>query len=146
SVPHAIVLPGGGPVFPGRDLRCMLSPASVRGDGDMAVKLRRLSYPLGAEVCDIDLARPMSETQFGEIYRAFLDHGILLFRDQNLTREQHIAFSRRFGELDRHDALPSDRHPEYPELLRVTNRPNPDGSPSESRYTGRQWHSDMSFT
>jgi taurine dioxygenase len=112
----------------------------------MTLKLRKLSYALGAEVCDIDIGRPMSEAQFGEIYRAFLDHGILLFRNQGISREQHIEFSRRFGELDRHDSLPRDRHPDYPELLRVTNRPNPDGSPSDSRYTGRQWHSDMSFT
>lgn len=112
----------------------------------MAFRLRRLSHALGAEVCGVDITRPMSETEFGEIYGAFLAHGILLFRDQNVTREQHIEFSRRFGELDRHDALPRDRHPDYPELLRVTNEPNPDGTPSDTRYTGRQWHSDMSFT
>ncbi|MBI4196114.1 MAG: TauD/TfdA family dioxygenase [Betaproteobacteria bacterium] len=112
----------------------------------MSLKLRRLSYALGAEVCGIDVSRPMTEAAFGEIYRAFLAHGILLFRDQAITREQHIEFSRRFGELDRHDALPRDRHPDHPELLMVTNEPKPDGSPSDSRYTGRQWHSDMSFT
>lgn len=112
----------------------------------MTLKLRKLSYPLGAEVCGIDVGRPLSESAFGEVYRAFLDHGILLFRSQNISREQHIEFSRRFGELDRHDSLPRDRHPDYPELLRVTNRPNDDGSPSDSRYTGRSWHSDMSFT
>ena len=59
----------------------------------MALKLRRLSNALGAEVCDIDLTRPMSESTFGEIYSAFLKHGILLFRNQNITREQHIEFS-----------------------------------------------------
>jgi taurine dioxygenase len=112
----------------------------------MALKLRKLSYPLGAEVCDVDVGKPMSEAQFGEIYAAFLRYGILLFRDQNITREQHIEFSRRFGELDRHDALPRDRHPDHPEIIRVTNRPKADGTPSDSRYTGRQWHSDMSFT
>ncbi len=112
----------------------------------MALKLRPLSYSLGAEVCDIDVSRNMAEQEFGEIYRAFLDHGILLFRNQRITREQHIDFSRRFGELDKHDALPRDRHPQYPELLMVTNEPKPDGSPSDSKYTGRQWHSDMSFT
>jgi taurine dioxygenase len=112
----------------------------------MALKLRRLSNALGAEVCDIDVSQPMSEGAFGEIYQAFLDHGILLLRNQDITREQHIEFSRRFGELDRHDALPRDRHPDYPELLLVTNRPNPDGTPSDTRYTGRQWHTDMSFT
>jgi len=112
----------------------------------MTLKLRRLSHALGAEVCDIDVTRPRSEAEFGEIYRAFLAHGILLFRNQDITREQHIEFSRRFGELDRHDALPRDRHPQYPEILLVTNEPNADGTPSDTRYTGRQWHSDMSFT
>ena len=112
----------------------------------MVMRLRKLSYALGAEVCGIDIAKPMSESTFGEIYQAFLAHGILLFRDQDITREQHIEFSRRFGALDRHDALPRDRHPEYPELLMVTNEPKPDGSPSDTKYTGRQWHSDMSFT
>jgi taurine dioxygenase len=112
----------------------------------MPLKLRKLSYALGAEVCDVDVAGAMSEQQFGEIYRAFLDNGILLFRNQDITREQHIEFSRRFGELDRHEALPRDRHPQYPELLMVTNEPKPDGSPSDTKYTGRQWHSDMSFT
>jgi len=112
----------------------------------MTLKLRKLSYALGAEVCGMDVAQPMSESNFGEIYEAFLAHGILLFRDQDVTREQHIEFSRRFGALDRHEALPRDRHPDYPELLMVTNEPKSDGSPSDTQYTGRQWHSDMSFT
>jgi taurine dioxygenase len=112
----------------------------------MPLKLRRLSNALGAEVCDVDLTQPMSESTFGEIYGAFLQHGILLFRNQNISREQHIEFSRRFGELDDHKSLPRDRHPDHPEILLVTNRPNADGSPSESRYTGRSWHTDMSYT
>jgi taurine dioxygenase len=112
----------------------------------MALRLRRLSHALGVEVRDVNVAAPMSEAQFGEIYRAFLANNILLFRGQDITREQHIEFSRRFGELDRHEALPRDRHPDYPELLMVTNQPKPDGSPSDTKYTGRQWHSDLSFT
>ena len=39
----------------------------------MALKLRRLSYPLGAEVCDIDVTASISESEFGAIYQAFLD-------------------------------------------------------------------------
>ena len=112
----------------------------------MTLKLRRLSNALGAEVCDIDLTKPMSESTFGEIYSAFLKYGILLFRGQNISREQHIEFSARFGELDKHESLPRDRHPDYPELLMVTNKPNDDGTPSESRYTGRSWHTDFSYT
>ena len=100
----------------------------------MALKLRKLSYPLGVEVCDINVAKDVSERSFGEIYRAFLDHGILLFRNQDITREQHVEFSRRFGELDRHDSLPRDRRKDFPELLMVTNEPKPDGSPSDTVY------------
>ena len=112
----------------------------------MNISFRKLSHALGAEVRGVDITQPMSEVEFGEIYRAFLDNGILLLRDQNCRREDHIEFSRRFGELDNHDALPRDRNPDFHEILMVTNARNADGSPGEGRYTGRQWHSDMSFT
>src|SRR6476661_501173 len=112
----------------------------------MSISVRPLSHALGAEVLGVDLAKPLSNSEFDEIHRTFLERGILLFRDQKITREQHIAFSRRFGELDDHASLPRDRHPDYPELLLVTNIPKENGKPSDSRYTGQQWHSDMSFT
>lgn len=112
----------------------------------MPISVRPLSYALGAEIQGLDVGKPLSNSAFDQIHRAFLHSGILLFRDQKITREQHIAFSRRFGELDNHDSLPRDRHPDYPELLLVTNIPKENGKPSDSRYTGQQWHSDMSFT
>src|ERR1700738_5301632 len=112
----------------------------------MSMTVRPLSYALGGEIQGVDLAQPLSNSEFDQIHRTFLESGILLFRDQEITREQHIAFSRRFGELDNHDSLPRDRHPDYPELLLVTNIPQESGKPSDSKYTGQQWHSDMSFT
>lgn len=112
----------------------------------MGMEFRPLSFSLGAEIRGLDITRPIGDAQWEEVHAAFLRHGVLLVRGQHLSREQHIAFSRRFGELDRHDNLPSDRHPEHPELLMVTNDAKPDGSPSNSRYTGQLWHSDMSFT
>jgi len=112
----------------------------------MSVSVRPLSHALGAEILGVDLAKPLSNAQFDQIHRTFLEKGILLFRDQEITREQHIAFSRRFGELDTHESLPRDRHPDYPELLLVTNVPKENGQPSDSKYTGQQWHSDLSFT
>ncbi len=114
----------------------------------MSVTLRKLSHALGAEVVGTDLSQPLGNAAFAAIHDAFLSHGgVLLFRNQQaLTREGHIAFSRRFGELDRHDNLPRDRHPEYPELLMVTNAPKPDGKPGDGKYTGQLWHSDLSFT
>ena len=112
----------------------------------MSITVRPLSHALGAEIQGVDLARPLSNAEFDQVHRTFLEKGILLFRDQRITREQHIAFSRRFGELDDHASLPRDRHPDYPELLLVTNIPKENGQPSDSKYTGQQWHSDLSFT
>jgi taurine dioxygenase len=112
----------------------------------MAIQLKPLSHALGAEIRGLDLTKAVPEDQWKAVHGAFLEYGVLVFRGHPITREQHIAFSRRFGELDRHESLPLDRDPEYPELLRVTNDPKPDGSPSNSRYTGQMWHSDLSFT
>lgn len=112
----------------------------------MSISVRPLSHALGAEIQGVDVGKPLGNSEFDRIHRRFLESGILLFRDQRIAREQHIAFSRRFGELDNHDSLPRDRHPDYPELLLVTNIPQENGKPSDSRYTGQQWHSDMSFT
>src|SRR5437660_273339 len=54
---------------------------------------------LGAEIQGIDV-RKIHADEFESIYRALLDHQVLLFRAQQLTDEDLIAFSRRFGELD----------------------------------------------
>jgi len=112
----------------------------------MTIELRPLSHALGAEIRGLDLTKAVPGDQWKAVHEAFLRYGVLVFRGHSITREQHIAFSRRFGELDRHESLPLDRDPEHPELLRVTNDPKPDGSPSNSRYTGQMWHSDLSFT
>src|SRR5947207_6018804 len=108
--------------------------SSIQQGPAMPITVRPLSYALGAEIQGVDLAKSLSNSEFDQIHRAFLEKGILLFRDQKITREQHIAFSRRFGELDDHASLPRDRHPDYPELLLVTNIPEKDGKPSASKY------------
>jgi taurine dioxygenase len=112
----------------------------------MTIHIRRLSHALGAEITGVDLRESLSDATFKQINETFLEYGILLFRGQALTRDQHIGFSRRFGELDNNDAQPRDRDPEYHEIALVTNRPKPNGKPSDSRYTGRVWHSDRSYT
>lgn len=113
---------------------------------ETSIQLRPLSYALGAEVMGIDLTADCPEAEWRSVHEAFLTYGVLLFRGQALTREQHISFSRRFGKLDRHESLPLDRDAVHPELLMVTNDAKPDGSASNSQYTGQMWHSDMSFT
>lgn len=108
----------------------------------MAITFTPLSYRLGAQVHGVHLA-DVTDDDFARIRQAFLDYdGLLLFRDQKITQEQHVAFSRRFGTLDTHDAVPLDRHPEIPELLMVVNEPVVSGL-TNGRYIGQQWHSDL---
>lgn len=107
--------------------------------------IRRLSNAIGAEVTGIDLAKPLATPTVEAIRQAWFDHCVLLFRDQDITVEDHIAFSRHFGDLDQHDATPAYRMKGYPEILEVTNRMR-NGKASETRNTGRNWHSDLSYT
>jgi alpha-ketoglutarate-dependent taurine dioxygenase len=54
---------------------------------------------LGAEIRGVDLRR-LGDDAFAAIHRAWLDNLVLLFRGQEITDAELIAFSRRFGELD----------------------------------------------
>jgi len=111
------------------------------------MQIRRLSHALGAEISGIDISKPLDDETFKQINSAFLEHGILLFRGQPLTREQHIAFSRRFGELELTPAhRVGNRDPDYPEIVLVTNKPKAADAPNEKRYQGEGWHSDRSFS
>jgi taurine dioxygenase len=121
----------------------MTDPAA-RGH-NTALKTRPLSYALGAEVLNIDLTGDLDDAVIEAIKDIWNAHHILLFRGQKLTPDTHIAFSRRFGDLDRHDATPFYRLEGYPELLEITTRMT-DGKPSESRNVGRNWHSDYSYS
>jgi len=110
------------------------------------MRAKPLNSLCGVEIEDVDLSRDLDDQTFARIEQAFNQRSVVLFRNQRIQHAQHVNFSRRFGELDRHDAFPSDRHPDYPELMVVTNDSAPDGTPSVSRYTGRRWHTDMSQT
>lgn len=109
------------------------------------VTIRRLSHGLGAEIIGVDLSKPIAGDTFETIRQAWLDHLVLLFRDQELSPEHHTEFSRRFGELDPNDANPFSRLEGHPEILQITNK-KVGGKPSLTRNTGRNWHSDLSYT
>jgi len=64
-----------------------------------AIRVRPTGAVLGASVQGVDLRGLDSET-FAAIHRAWLDYQVLLFTDQELTDEDLVAFSRRFGNLD----------------------------------------------
>ena len=62
--------------------------------------ITRLSPVLGAEVTGLDLSQPIDDAQIAEIREALDEYGVLCFRDQKLTEEQQIAFSKRWGPLE----------------------------------------------
>ena len=111
----------------------------------MALQIKRVAYALGAEVRGVDPRQPLAAPTIGQLRQAWLDHSVLVFPGLELSVAEHIAFSRQFGELELHP-IPAARHPEYPEVMVVTNRPSADGKPSTTAETGRQWHSDGAFT
>jgi taurine dioxygenase len=68
------------------------------------MNIRNAATPLGAEFTDIDLARSTDEGAFRAIRHVLHDRGVIVLRNRRLTEGQHIAFSRRFGELEVHMA------------------------------------------
>ena len=101
------------------------------------LETRPLSGALGAEVVGVDLSRSLDDVTFGAIRRAFVDFGVLCFREQQITPQQQVAFARRFGALDVHPIV--NGTDDIPELVRVLK---PAG---ESASFGVGWHSDNSF-
>ena len=103
-----------------------------------------LSPALGAEIIGLDLVAKLSGDAFAGLRKAWLDAGgVVVVRDQTLTPEQHIAFSKRLGLLEEH-VLAKYLLPGYPEIYRVSNKVK-DGEPQGREKAGTYWHSDLSY-
>jgi taurine dioxygenase len=101
---------------------------------------------LGAEIHGVDL-RTIDDQGFAAIHRAWLDHLVLLFRGQDLTDDDLIAFSRRFGALDWAPVQETGRRfvEGHPEIYVVSNVIE-NGVPIGSLGAGEAvWHTDMSY-
>jgi taurine dioxygenase len=98
---------------------------------------------LGAEIRGVDLSRKVDDATFNAVLDAFHEYEVVFFRNQTLTPEQHVSFSRRFGELERHVRIECCR-PGYPEIFVVSNIVE-DGRPIGTRDAGLFWHSDLSY-
>jgi taurine dioxygenase len=105
--------------------------------------IRPFDAPCGAEVIGLDLSRPLAEADFARIHRAHLDHHVLVFRDMAITPAQQVAFSRRFGPLQRH-VLSNFALPGHPEVLVISNIKE-NGRPIGLGDAGAYWHSDLSY-
>ena len=101
---------------------------------------------LGAEIAGVDL-RSLDDSDFAAIHRAWLEHLVLLFRGQQLSDDELIGFSRRFGELDWAPVQETGRRfvEGYPEIYVVSNVIE-NGEPIGSLGAGEAtWHTDMSY-
>lgn len=103
------------------------------------MKIQQLSCALGAELVGVDLAEAVrNDDLFGEIRAQLLKHRVLFLRNQQFSRAEHVAFARRFGELEDHPVAGSD--PEHPGLVRIYKRPDQ----PRDRYENC-WHSDTTW-
>jgi len=105
--------------------------------GTTTLDLRPISGVVGAEVRGIDLAAPLDDATIGAIRDAFVEHHVLVFRDQDLGPEAQIAFGRRFGELDTHPFV--EGNSEHPEIVDVVT------VPEDRANFGGGWHTDVTF-
>ncbi len=105
---------------------------------------------VGVEVLGFDITEPVDEDTAATLVALFDEHGILLFRGQQITPERQIAFSRLFGDLESHP-LEELRSDEHPELFTLASTPEQeqyltayyDGEPVVSRL---DWHMDLHYT
>lgn len=81
------------------------------------MEFRSITPHLGAEVTGIDLAEPMGSNTFNALREGWLKWGVLVFRDQDLSRDQHVALGSKFGELHVHPMYKDQK--EHPEILKV---------------------------
>ena len=101
---------------------------------------------IGAEIGGIDLASDLPQETIDEIYQALLTYKVIFFRDQDITQEQHIAFARRFGDLEIHPSTPKDQsNPEVFHLRPVSWDSNGGSGDRKMRYGADLWHSDVTW-
>ena len=106
-------------------------------------EVRPFDAPVGAEIIGLDISKPISTEDFVRIHKAHLDHHVLVFRDQQITPQEHIDFSRRFGPLEIH-VLHQFQLKNHPEILIVSNIKE-NGEPIGLGDAGVYWHSDISY-
>jgi taurine dioxygenase len=100
------------------------------------VQVKKLTGGCGAEVLGVDL-KTMSNRQWDEVQHAFAEHGVVFFRDQKLTPEQHIEFARRWAPIDVNRFFTAVKG--YPEIAEVRKEP------AQKTNIGGGWHTDHSY-
>ena len=98
--------------------------------------VNRLSPTIGGEILGVDLSKTLEEETKALIYEALLVYKVIFFRDQDISTEQHINFSKNFGELEIHPFAPKKES--FPEVLVITHN-------EKSKGRENTWHSDVTW-
>ena len=99
-------------------------------------ELTPVTPSIGAEVTAIDLGSVLDDDTVASLRRALVRHKVLVFRDQPISPDAHVALARRFGELEVHPVFP--HHPDHPELVLL-------GGTAASKASENIYHSDVSW-
>jgi taurine dioxygenase len=102
----------------------------------MAIEVRKANGGCGAEVLGVDLLT-VGEREMGDLRAAFAEHGVLFFRDQAFSEDDHVAFARRWGEIDINRFFPA--LPGHPEIALVAKEK------AQTTNIGGGWHTDHSY-
>jgi len=104
-----------------------------------SIQVEPLTCAIGAELTNVNLGLAARTPELmTEIRALLLRHRVLFFRDQDITRAEHVAFARHFGELEDHPVVGSD--PDNPGLVRIYKSPD---RPND-RYENA-WHTDATW-
>jgi taurine dioxygenase len=115
------------------------APAVIDAAAHGSIKVEPLTCAIGAELSNVNLGVASRDPALvAEIRALLLKHRVLFFRDQDITRAEHVAFARHFGDLEDHPVAGSD--PENPGLVRIYKAPD---SPND-RYEN-SWHTDATW-
>jgi taurine dioxygenase len=106
--------------------------------------LKEISATGAGEVTGLDCSQPLGPEVVAAVNQAFLQHPILVFRDQHLEPPQQARFTSYFGplEVQRNSRFV---HPDDPYVLILSNELKPDGTPVGIIDAGDFWHSDSSW-
>ncbi|MCB2076957.1 MAG: TauD/TfdA family dioxygenase [Novosphingobium sp.] len=124
----------------------MATAASPRISTFQNFSVSPMTPRIGAEIEGVYLADDLSQDVIDEIYQALLTYKVIFFRDQDITQEQHIAFARRFGDLEIHPSTPAEQpNPEVFHLRPVNWGKETGQMVKAPRYGANLWHSDVTW-
>jgi taurine dioxygenase len=124
-----------------------ISSRAAQASGGADIGVFPLSDALGAEIRGVDLRDELDAATIGAVHRAWLDHNVILFRDQHLCDEDLVRFSRRFGELDLGPRMAWQAEgQQFPEIFVISNVIENGHPIGFLGYQEADWHTDMSHT